>query len=88
MGHLSIRCDYCGMKWDVYRNRDEKHGHKCPHCGQAVRSETMNQAFKALQAMEDVNLSALTDHVNDHTTLFMFDFVADHIFEGRKELTT
>lgn len=84
MGYLVIRCDYCGMKWDVYRNRDEKHGHKCPHCGQSVRAETMNQAFKALQAMEDVNLSALTDHVNNHTTLFMFDFVSDHIFNQKE----
>ena len=61
MGYLVIRCDYCGMKWDVYRNRDEKHGHKCPHCGQSVRAETMNQAFKALQAMEDVDTRYSTD---------------------------
>lgn len=85
MAYLRIKCDYCGGKWEVYKqNIQGENARICPHCFQKIDVQTWEkQVVPAFYMADDANGELYKDHC-DHKPLFSFDIIANHIYRNKK----
>lgn len=81
MGHLVIHCSSCDKSWELYhRDIYNKLHRECPHCGSRIDAQTYeNQIIPAWGALIDANTELFRDHLQEGSTLFTVDFIADHV---------
>lgn len=82
MAYLRIHCDVCGGTWEIYdRDRGNDKARQCPHCFSEIDAQTWaRQIVPAFCMVSDANRELYKDSTGQHTPLFTFDVIADHIY--------
>ena len=90
MAFMRIHCDVCGGTWEIY-HRDDWHDDKarqCPHCFSKIdRQVWEKEVLPAFGAVQDANTELHREHTGYHKPLFAIDFIADHLYQNRREST-
>lgn len=87
MAYMRIHCDVCGGAWEVYHRdswNDDK-ARQCPHCFSKIDRQTwQREVLPAFNAVNDANAELFKEHTGQHTALFSFDVIADHLYSRKK----
>ena len=85
MGHLIVRCDNCGTRWNIYhRDIKNRNAKTCPMCGESINQQTWEkELLPAFGAMEDANRELFKDHTGYHGTLFTVAYEPDVLYPNR-----
>lgn len=87
MGHISIYCDSCGSRWDVYGRDDlkNKRSRTCPICRKAIDQGVWDrQIVKAFEEMESATRDLVTNHLRNRNALFTVSYIPDVIYPNRR----
>lgn len=85
MGHLIVRCDNCGTRWNIYhRDIKNRNAKTCPMCGESINQQTWEkELLPAFGALEDANRELFKDHTGYHGTLFTVGYEPDIIYPNK-----